>query len=235
MKDNDDNKDYVIRFSFADRIAHIILFITLIMLMISGLSLSYYNSDFGRFVIGLEGGYGNRGLLHIIFAVLLIIISVYHVLYLIFSERGQREMCNIKYRAQDFKNFIISLKYNFGISKEKPKFGKYNLLQKFQYWGVIFGSLLMILTGMVLLLKVKGVGMIVPKWLWDITNVIHSNEGLLIFLVLFVWHIYDVHLSPGVFPMSKVWLNGKMSKEDLKKNHILEYEKLFGKEKNAAK
>jgi formate dehydrogenase subunit gamma len=235
MKDNGDNKDYVIRFSLAERIAHIILFITLIMLMISGLSLSYYNSGFGRFIIGLEGGYSNRGLLHIVFAVLLMVISVYHILYLIFSEKGQQEICKIKYRAQDFKNFIISLKYNFGISKEKPQFGKYNLSQKFQYWGVIFGSLLMILTGMVLLLKVKGVGMIVPKWLWDITNIIHSNEGLLIFLVLFVWHIYDVHLSPSVFPMSKVWLNGKMSKEDLKKDHILEYEKLFESEKNAAK
>ena len=144
-------------------------------------------------------------------------------------------MSNIKYRKQDFKNFIISLKYNFGISKEKPKFGKFNLSQKFQYWGVIFGSLMMILTGMVLLLKVKGVGMIVPKWLWDITNIVHSNEGLLIFLVLFVWHIYDVHLSPGVFPMSKVWLNGKISKEDLKKDHILEYEKLFGDENNTEK
>lgn len=235
MENKKDNIDYVIRFSVAKRIAHVILFITLIMLMISGLSLSFYNSGFGRFIIGLEGGYENRGLLHIIFAVLLIIISVYHVLYLIFSEKGQQEISNLKYRKQDFKNFVIGLKYNFGVSKEKPKFGKYNLSQKFQYWGVIFGSLLMILTGMVLLLKVKGVGMIVPKWLWDITNIVHSNEGLLIFLVLFVWHIYDVHLSPGVFPMSKVWLNGKMSKEDLKKDHILEYEKLFGDEKNTDK
>jgi formate dehydrogenase subunit gamma len=230
MKKIEDNKGYVIRFSVTDRIAHIILFITLIMLMVSGLSLSFYNSGFGRFIINLEGGYENKGLVHIIFAVLLMVISVYHLLYIIFSDRGQQEISNFKYRKKDFGDFIIGFKYNFGLSKEKPKFGKYNLSQKFQYWGVVFGSLLMILTGMVLLLKVKGVGMIVPKWLWDITNVVHSSEGLLIFLVLFVWHIYDVHLSPGVFPMSKVWLDGKMSKEELKKSHILEYEKLFGDE-----
>ena len=69
------------------------------------------------------------------------------------------------------------------------------------------------------------------KWLWDITNVIHSNEGLLIFLVLFVWHIYDVHLSPGVFPMSKVWLNGKMSKEDLKKKPYIRIRKTIRERK----
>ena len=235
MKNTEDNKEYIIRFSVADRIAHVILFITLIMLMISGLSLSFYNSGFGRFIIGLEGGYEKRGYLHIIFAVLLIILSVYHIFYIIFSDKGQQEISNFKYRKQDFKNYVMSFKYNFGLSKEKPKFGKYNMSQKFQYWGVIFGSLLMILTGIVLLLKVKGVGMIVPKWLWDITNIVHSSEGLLIFLILFVWHIYDVHLSPGVFPMSKVWLNGKMSKEDLKKDHILEYEKLFPDEINSDK
>ena len=47
-------------------------------------------------------------------------------------------MRNIKYRAQDFKNFIISLKYNFGISKEKPKFGKYNLSTKISILGCYF-------------------------------------------------------------------------------------------------
>jgi hypothetical protein len=53
---------------------------------------------------------------------------------------------------------------------------------------------------------------------------------MLIFVVLFVWHIYDVHISPDVFPMSTVWLTGKISKDKLKENHPLEYERIFGKE-----
>jgi len=50
---------------------------------------------------------------------------------------------------------------------------------------------------------------------------------MMIFLVLFLWHIYDVHLSPGVFPMSKIWLTGKISKDELKEEHPQEYDEIF--------
>jgi hypothetical protein len=41
-----------------------------------------------------------------------------------------------------------------------------------------------------------------------------------------VWHLYNVHLNPQVFPMSKVWLTGRISKKDLRRDHPLEYERL---------
>jgi hypothetical protein len=56
---------------------------------------------------------------------------------------------------------------------------------------------------------------------------------MLIFLVLFIWHIYDVHLSPGVFPMSKIWLTGKISKKELKDEHPREYGEIFRDEASA--
>ncbi len=224
------NKDYILRFNLIERIQHIILFITLIVLLITGLSLAFYDSSFGKFIIDLEGGLQNRGTIHIIFAFILIALCIFHFFYFTFSDKGHKEISEIKYRKKDFKDFIISFKYNFRISKQKPVFARYNLAQKFQYWGVVLGSIIMIITGVILLLKVWQIGMIVPKWLWDITNLIHSYEGLLIFLVLFIWHIYDVHLSPDVFPMNSIWLTGKMSKEDLKEKHPLEYEKCFPEE-----
>lgn len=226
MTMNNDAK--IVRFNLIERIQHIILFITLIMLLITGLSLTFYDSWLGKFVIGLEGGLEGRGRLHNLFAFILIGLAVFHAFYITFSDKGHREISYLKYRKKDFKDFILSFKYNFGITKQKPQFGRYNLAQKFQYWGVVLGSSLMIVTGIVLLLKVWAVAMIVPKWLWDITIIIHSYEGLLIFFVLFVWHMYDVHLSPGVFPMSKIWLSGKISKTELMDEHPAEYEELFG-------
>jgi cytochrome b subunit of formate dehydrogenase len=198
------------------------------MLLITGLSLAFHDSWLGRFMIQLEGGLHARGSLHNIFAFILIILSVFHAFYITFSDKGHNEISHLKYRKRDFKNFVLSLKFNFGISKVKPEFGRYNLSQKFQYWGVVSGCALMIVTGIILLLKVWNIAMIVPKWMWDLTNLVHSYEGLLIFVVLFLWHIYDVHLSPGVFPMSKVWLSGRISKKDLKEEHPVEYSELFG-------
>jgi len=225
--------EYIVRFNLIERIQHIALFVTLIMLLLTGLSLTYHNSWLGRFMIQLEGGLEGRGRLHNLFAFVLIGLGAFHAFYVTFSDKGQREISHLKYRKKDFKDLILSFKYNFGISKERPGFGRYNLAQKFQYWGVILGCAVMIITGIILLLKVWDIAMIVPKWLWDITNLVHSYEGMLIFLVLFVWHIYDVHLSPGVFPMSKIWLTGKISKKQLKDEHPEEYGDIFRDEASA--
>jgi formate dehydrogenase gamma subunit len=222
------NDGQLVRFNLVERIQHIILFVTLIMLMLTGLSLTFYDSWLGKFMIDLEGGLEARGSLHNIFAIILMGLGIFHAFYITFSDKGHSEISHIKYRKKDLKDIILSFKYNFGLSKAKPQFGRYNLAQKLQYWGVVFGCAVMIATGLVLLFKVWGIAMIVPKWLWDITNLIHSYEGMLIFLVLFVWHIYDVHLSPGVFPMSMVWLTGKISKKELKEEHPEEYDKIFG-------
>lgn len=231
--------EQLIRFNLIERIQHIVLFVTLIMLLITGLSLTYYDSWLGKFMIQLEGGLEGRGRIHNLFAFILIGLSVFHAFYVTFSDKGHNEISNIKYRKKDFKDLILSFRYNFGVGKIRPRFGRYNLAQKFQYWGVVLGCAIMIVTGLVLLLKMWGIAMLVPKWLWDITNLIHSYEGMLIFLVLFVWHIYDVHLSPGVFPMSKVWLTGRISKKELSEEHPEEYDKIFGAdvslEKNDAK
>jgi formate dehydrogenase gamma subunit len=222
--------EYIIRFNLTERIQHVVLFITLIMLLLTGLSLAYHDSWLGKFIIQLEGGMESRGKLHNFFAFVLIALSVFHAFYITFSDKGHSEISHLKYRKKDLKNIILSFKYNFGFSKQKPQFGRYNMSQKFQYWGVVTGCAVMIVTGIILLLKVWNIAMIVPKWVWDITNVVHSYEGMLIFVVLFVWHIYDVHLSPGVFPMSKVWLNGKLSKKELMEEHPVEYAEIFGSE-----
>jgi formate dehydrogenase gamma subunit len=227
MKQTSDD-DQIVRYNLIERIQHIVLFVTLIMLLLTGLSLSYYDSWFGRFMIELEGGLEARGNLHNLFAFILIGLGIFHGFYITFSDKGHREISHLKYRKKDFKDLILSFKYNFGISKEKPRFGRFNLAQKFQYWAVVTGCAVMIATGLVLLFKVWGIAMIVPKWLWDVTNLVHSYEGMLIFLVLFIWHIYDVHLSPRVFPMSKIWLTGKISRKELKEEHPEEYEELFG-------
>jgi len=63
-----------------------------------------------------------------------------------------------------------------------------------------------------------------PLWVHDIFIIIHGYEAILAFLAVIIWHMYNVHLSPEVFPMSKVWLNGKITGKELRLLHPLEYE-----------
>ena len=65
-----------------------------------------------------------------------------------------------------------------------------------------------------------------PKFMLDLTLVIHGYQGLLIFVILLFWHLYIVHLHPSVFPMNPAWLTGKVDSEWLRQEHPLEYEKL---------
>jgi len=38
--------------------------------------------------------------------------------------------------------------------------------------------------------------------------------------------MYNVHLNPEVFPMSKVWLDGRITGKELRLLHPLEYAKI---------
>jgi hypothetical protein len=67
-----------------------------------------------------------------------------------------------------------------------------------------------------------------PGELVGLAYIAHSDEALLAALAIFIWHFYNTHLRPMVFPMSRVWLSGRISAEALYEEHRLEYERQFG-------
>jgi len=218
------------RLSKNQRIQHIILLVSMIMLSITGLVLKFHNNAFSIWLIKLEGGIWIRGLIHRIFAIVLILLSVYHVLWVTFTDHGHKELMAITPRTKDFSDFLKKLAYNLGLSNKLPEFDKYDYLQKFQYWGVVIGTGVMVITGMILWFVNQSMA-ILPKWVIDVTMLIHGWDGVLIFIVLFLFHLYNVHLNPSVFPMSKTWLDGKISVERLKIEHKLEYDRLMAEKK----
>jgi len=47
------------------------------------------------------------------------------------------------------------------------------------------------------------------------------------FLVVLTWHLYNAHLAPEVFPYNPSIFTGRISREHLREDHPLEYERLF--------
>lgn len=126
----------------------------------------------------------------------------------------------------DFRDLTKTISFYLHRNKEFPKFRKFNFIQKFQYWGVAAAMVLMTVSG--LALWFRDISMILlPKWSMDALLTLHGREGVLAFLVLFLWHQYNVHLNPSIFPMDKIWITGMMDEERMKKEHYLEYEEII--------
>ena len=222
-----DRSGGVLRFTVNERIQHMLLMLCVILLMISGLSLRYADTWLGQAVISFEGGMQARGLLHRVSAIGLIVVWLYHALYVVFTERGHGQLMAMMPKAKDVTDLVTVLRRNLTGGAEDPRFDRYDFRQKFQYWAVALGSTIMVATGLLLWFETESMA-VMPKWVLDVTRAVHSGEGLLIFVVLFVWHLYDTHLRPGIFPMDWSWLTGRMSAEDLKQRHPLEHERLLG-------
>jgi len=217
---------YFERLTLNQRIQHIVLMISFSTLVLTGLPVRYPESSVSSRIIWLLGGFGMRSMLHRCAAIILILLTVYHVCYTIFSRRGRSEVWALTPNLKDAFDVFHMMKYYFGLASAKPRFGRYGFIEKFEYLAVGWGSVIMIGTGLMLWFPAKTM-LFLPKWALDVARIVHSYEALLAFLAIVIWHFYQVHLNPDVFPMSRVWLDGKISEHDMKEHHPVEYERIM--------
>lgn len=215
------------RMSFLFRVQHMLLMVSLLVLAVTGFALMYHENWLAAAVIRLEGGVLYRGIIHRAAAVFLMAQLVYHAFYMLFSREGKRELREVWLTRGDFEDFLQAMRFNLGMGDEYPRFGRYGYKEKFQYWGATIGVFLISITGFILWAETFSMRFL-PKFVLDLTLIIHGYQGLLIFVILLFWHLYIVHLHPSVFPMNRAWLTGKVDVEWLKEEHPAEYEKLKG-------
>jgi len=213
------------RFTLNERLQHMALMISTLVLLITGFSLLFHDLWIGRWLLWLEGGIEGRGLIHRWAAGLLLGLCGYHLLYILFTERGHKQFMQMRPRWRDVRDFLLVMRLNLGRAAERPAFDRFDYRQKFQYYAIFLASSTMILSGLALWFATEAMA-IMPKWLFDTLAVLHGRESIVIFLVLFVWHLYDVHLRPEVFPMDWSWITGRITLADLQERHPAEYERL---------
>ena len=212
------------RLSVSQRVQHIVLITSFTLLIVTGMPVLFAGSRASGAFVRSVGGMTARAWLHRLGAVMLIGVCVYHLFYVLYSKRGRSDFAELIPGVRDAKDLVQMLKYYFGLSMEKPRFGRFNYIEKFEYLAMGWGSAVMIATGFILWFEDQAM-LVLPKWALDIAAIVHSYEALLAFLAIVIWHFYHVHLNPESFPMSKVWLTGKITERELRENHPLEYEK----------
>lgn len=215
------------RFSVSLRVQHVILMTTFFILAITGVPLFYPDQFKGVFFF--EDSSLLRGLMHRFAAVGLMLLSVWHMGYVTFREDGHRNLKAILPRLpRDLIDWWHDILWQLGIRKTKPKVGKYGWVEKFEYFAVVWGTLVMVASGLVLWFS-EAVLRVVPLWVIDVAKVVHRYEAILAILSIVVWHMYTVHWKPGVFPGSRTWVTGRISRHEMMHEHALEYEALTGR------
>jgi formate dehydrogenase gamma subunit len=213
------------RFQRFEVYQHSLLIISFVTLVITGFALKFPEAFWveGLNVLGLTEEL--RGLIHRGAAVVLITISFVQLFYFIASRKGRKEIGLLLPKISDIQGFIQNMRFYLGKTKEHPKFGRWDYTEKAEYLALIWGTAVMAMTGFVLWFPEFFIRYL-PSWVFEFSEIVHYFEAWLATLAILVWHWFFVIYHPEKYPMSLTWLDGKISEEELKKHHSLEYEEL---------
>lgn len=216
---------YVRRFSMKQRAEHFLVMVLFIILALTGLPQSFFDAGWAQWLILHLGGIDRVRWLHHFSGILFALGAVEHVASVVFLAVTRRTEPTIIPNKKDFVDVIVMLRHYLGASEAMAHFDRYDYRQKFEYWGLIFGLMIMIVTGFLLYFPTFFTRFL-PGEVIPAAKVAHASEGLLAFLIIIIWHVYNAHLSPEVFPFDSSIFTGKIEEERMKREHPLEYERL---------
>jgi formate dehydrogenase gamma subunit len=219
--------DYAVRFSKRQRFEHLIVMTTFLLLAVTGFPQKFFETAWARGVVSVLGGLDRVRFVHRFSGIVFSLFTAWHLGVAVILAAQRKMKLTMLPNRQDFKDAVQQVRYDLGLVESQPAFDRFDYRQKFEYWGLVLGGLVMISTGLVLYFPML-VTRFLPGELIPVSKVAHSNEGLMAFLVVITWHIYNAHLAPGVFPYDTSIFNGRISKERLRHEHPLEYARLYG-------
>lgn len=212
----------IVRMTGLQRIQHVILLTSFMVLVLTGFALKYPDSWLAAMLVGESF----RRITHRVAGVVMLAAGLFHVYYLLLTTEGRRALVDMFPRRKDISDFIQSMRYYALGNSSKPKFAKFNYGEKAEYWAVVWGTIIMGLTGLMVWLKVE-VFSFLPRWIIDVALSIHFYEAILATLAIVVWHLYNVVFDPDVYPLNWAVVDGKVSEEYYKAEHELDYERVI--------
>jgi cytochrome b subunit of formate dehydrogenase len=221
-----------LRMTLNERAQHLNLAINFTILVITGFALSFPKAFWVSPITDVPAGMTIRGFLHRLCGVATVFLGGYHILYCAFTKRGRGIIKDMIPGLKDAIDLWETLKNNLFINRpaKKLKMPRFNFREKLEYLGLIWGTLVMTVTGFILWFEVEWLKYF-PKWTFDVARTIHFYEAILATLTIIVWHFYSVIFNPDVYPMSWAWITGDLTEHEMEEEHGLELERIKAEEK----
>lgn len=216
------DKMYFVRLNYSERAQHFILVICFMVLVITGFMLKIPEEAVKFLGRAGEIVFIWRSILHRVAGTVMILVSIYHLYYIIFVPSGRRWIKDMKMGLKDIKDLGDTLLYYVGVKDHHPEYDRFCYKHKFEYGALFFGNTVMGVTGLLLWTEYKW-----SKFILDVSTLVHGMEAILASLAIIIWHLYEVHLRPHKFPVDNMWLTGVIDEDEMKEEYPLHYKKIM--------
>lgn len=228
-----DDEHYT-RFTPFDRMLHLMVVTSFLLLVITGMPLKFYYTDWAKVMFDILGGAEVARSLHHFGAIVTFAYFVLHLSDLALSlwrnRRAVRDpqtgRISLKRiigamfgpesmlpSMQDWRDFVAHQKWFFG-KGPRPQFDRWTYWEKFDYLAVFWGIFAIGVSGLIMWFPIF-FSQFMPGWMINIALVVHSDEALLAAGFIFTFHFFNTHFRIEKFPMDTVIFSGKMSKTEL--------------------
>ena len=205
------------RFDVLQRIQHIVFLVSFTLLGFTGLPQKFPLSPISIGFFNLIGGIEVSRLIHHTSAIVMMIISLVHVLDVLYRVLVLRTPISMIPWINDLQHVIHDVQYYLGFKKHKAYYGRYSYAEKMEYLALIWGTIVMGLTGFMMWNPISTLR-ILPGEAVPAAKAAHGGEAVLAVLAIIIWHMYGVHVKR----FNKSMFTGKMSEEDMLHEHPLE-------------
>jgi formate dehydrogenase gamma subunit len=222
------SKKTYLRFPVSQRIEHLLLILSFTILAVTGLPQKFPASPISPAIISMFGGIELARIIHRVAAIVLLLETIYHVVLAGHKLYIQRVKATMLPGIKDARDGIQAFAYNLGFKKERPKMGRYSFAEKMEYWALIWGTFIMVITGFMLWNPIA-TAEILPGQFIPAAKAAHGGEAILAVLAIIIWHFYGVHIKTWNWSMIK----GTISRHEMEEEHALELKEIeSGKRKS---
>jgi cytochrome b subunit of formate dehydrogenase len=226
--------EWFTRFVPFERFLHFLVVTSFLLLVITGMPLKFYYTDWAKTLFYVIGGAETARALHRLGAIVTFIYFSLHLVSLIskvwvgrgnirdpethkFSFKRMRKILfgpdSMMPTMQDWRDFVAHNKWFFG-KGARPQFDRWTYWEKFDYFAVFWGVAIIGTSGLVMWFPTVFTRLL-PGWLINIAQLIHSDEALLAAGFIFSIHFFNTHFRIEKFPMDTVIFSGRISKNEM--------------------
>ena len=217
------------RFTVPQRIEHAILAVSFTVLGYTGLIQKFAANPLADRLIGWLGGIEPTRVIHRWAAAVFAFLTVYHAIVLAYKLIVRRVEMTMLPVLKDLTDALHLVRYNLSLTREPPQMPRYNFAEKLEYWALIWGGVIMMLTGFMLWNPLITTSFL-PGQFIPAAKAAHGGEAILAVLAIIVWHFYNVHIKE----FNKSMFTGKLTRHQMEQEHGSELSRLVAGETRPA-